>query len=106
MSDRPQTAPMHSFDSAFDQGRRNGLATAALALSVVSFVNLLGIEKSILAAVLGMVALQGAEPIRSLLRRGRIAIALAAVHASTVVVVLIVFRDKLGQLLTHLQSLS
>jgi hypothetical protein len=106
MSDHPRTSPIHSFESAFDQGRRTGLATAALALSVVSFVNLLGIEKSILAAILGMVALQGADPIRSLLRRGRIAIALAALHATTVVIVLIVLRDKLGSLLAHLQSLS
>lgn len=43
----PQT-----IDAAYQRGRRVGLATAALALTIVSFLNLLGTEKSILAAAL------------------------------------------------------
>ncbi len=83
-----------------------GLATGALALSVVAFVNLLGMEKSILAGVLALLALQGAAPAADLIRRGRIALAIAVVHILTVIFLLVVFHDKLLQLLHLLQKLG
>lgn len=83
---------------AYDEGRRVGLATGALALSVVSYVNLLGIEKSLLAIALAIVALQGAGSFHAALRRGRVALAFALIHAVTVVAVVAIFHEKLTQL--------
>ncbi len=103
MSTMPQTDPL---DAAFQRGRCMGLATGALALSVVAFVNLLGMEKSILAGVLALLALRGAVPAAGFIRRGRIALAIAAIHILTVVVVLVVLHDKLLQLLHLLQKLG
>ncbi|MCW2365839.1 hypothetical protein M2341_001286 [Sphingobium sp. B7D2B] len=42
-------------------GRKEGLATAALAIGLLSFVNLLGAEKGLLALVLGVAGLSGAR---------------------------------------------
>jgi hypothetical protein len=95
--------PVHA---AFQEGRRLGLATGALALSIVAFVNMLGIEKTVLAAVLAVLSLQGARPAAQVLRRGRAALAIVAVHALTIVTVLLVFHDKLQQLIHLLQKLS
>ncbi len=103
MSTMPQTDPIYA---AYQRGRRMGLATGALALSVVAFVNLLGMEKSILAGVLALLALQGAAPAADLIRRGRIALAIAVVHILTVIFLLVVFHDKLLQLLHLLQKLG
>ena len=72
--------PVDPIHAAYQDGRRLGLATAALALSIVAFINLLGIEKSILAIVLALLAMQGALPGAGVLRRGRIALVLAVVH--------------------------
>src|SRR5262245_61556922 len=44
---------------AFDGGRRAGLAVAAMALGVVTFLSLLGLEKAGLAIILGVLALRG-----------------------------------------------
>jgi len=91
---------------AYQEGRRLGLATAALALSAVAFVNLLGFEKSILAGVLAILSLEGAAPAARILRRGRAALAIAAVHVVTIVAVLVLFHDKLRDLIHLLQKLS
>ena len=83
-----------------------GLATGALALSVVAFVNLLGMEKSILAIVLAWVALVGAGPAADVIRRGRVALAIAALHILTIAFVLIAFHEKLLQLLHLFEKLG
>lgn len=90
---------------ARSRGRREGLALAALSLSLISFLNLLGVEKSILAIVLAAAALAGPkdEPGR---RRSFIALGLSALHVVTIVVVLIMFREQLGELLRLLSKLS
>ncbi len=103
MSTTPPTDPTYA---AYQRGRRMGLATGALALSVVAFVNLLGLEKSILAGVLALLALRGAAPAVDVIRRGRVALAIAVIHILTVAAVLIVFHDKLLQLLHLLQRLG
>jgi hypothetical protein len=90
---------------AWAAGRREGLAIAALALGLVSFLNLLGAEKSLLALVLAAVTLSGGCAGRAR-RRAWIAIGLAALHIVTIAVVLIVFQDKLGQLLGLLRTLG
>ncbi len=103
MSTTPQADPTYA---AYQRGRRMGLATGALTLSVVAFVNLFGFEKSIPACVLALLALKGAAPAIDVVRRGRIALAIAAIHILTIGVVLFAFHDKLLQLLHLLEKLG
>jgi hypothetical protein len=103
MAESIDTEALHS---AHRDGYRLGLATSALALSVVAFVNMLGIEKSVLSAVLALLALQGAKPINQLLRRGRAALLVSAVYAVTIVTVLVLYHDKLSDLIHLMQKLS
>jgi hypothetical protein len=106
MSDSIQVPPRDPVQDAYQNGRRIGLATGALALSVVSFVNLFGIEKSVLAIVLAILAIQGAEPVAAAIRRGRTALLIASVHIITFAVVLVIFRDKVMELLHFLHELN
>jgi hypothetical protein len=91
--------------SALLRGRREGLATAALAAGCVAFVNLLGAEKALLAVTLAGLALGGlpSGPARV---RALVAIGLGAVHLATLVAVLILFHDKLAHLLRLLKDLG
>lgn len=87
------------------QGRRQGLATAALALGVLSFIQLLGMEKALLAIGLAVLALRGA----SLPRTRGLAIAglvLGGLYLAIAGVSLVLFRDKLTELIRLLQSLG
>lgn len=103
MSTTPETDPTYA---AYQRGRRMGLATGALALSVVAFVNLLGLEKSILAGVLALLAVRGAAPAADVIRRGRVALVIAVIHILTIGFLLFAFHDKLLQLLHLLQKLG
>jgi hypothetical protein len=103
MSQPNHADPVHV---AYLEGRRLGLATAALAVSVVAFVNLLGVEKSVLAAVLAVLSLQGAQPLSRVLRRSRTALIIAAAHAVTILAILLLFHEKLMQLVQLLQKLG
>lgn len=88
----------------FEAGRSAGLATAALALSIAAFLNLLGFEKSLLAVTLAFLALRsGAAVARG---RAMAALGIAAIHLVTVAAVLLLFREELGKLLAALQALS
>jgi hypothetical protein len=91
---------------AYERGRRVGLATGALALSVTAFINLLGMEKSILAGILALLALRGSAALAEVIRKARVALAIAVVHIITVVAVLAVFHDKLLELLHLLEKLG
>ena len=93
-------------DAAYRRGRRAGLATAALALSIVAFFNLLGLEKTILAVVLAVLALRGGAPLSEVNRKVQVALLIAALHLLTIVIVLTVFHDKLLQLLQLLEKLG
>jgi hypothetical protein len=93
-------------DGAYERGRRIGLATGALALSVVAFVNLLGLEKSILATILALLALRGGASVAEGARRARLALVVAVIHMITIVAVLAIFHDKLLQLLHLLEKLG
>lgn len=93
-------------EGAYERGRRIGLATGALALSVAAFVNLLGLEKSILAAILALLALRGSASAADGVRRARAAAILALLHIATVIAVLVIFHDKLLQLLHLLERLG
>ncbi len=93
-------------DAAYEAGRRAGLATGALALSIAAFINLLGLEKSLLAIVLAAMALRGGEVGTKLRGFARAAIVIAAVHVVTVVTVVAVFHERLAELIRLLRQLG
>ncbi|HEV2079167.1 MAG TPA: hypothetical protein VGR19_04625 [Allosphingosinicella sp.] len=88
-----------------DHGRREGFAIAALALGLVSFVNLFGAEKSILAIVLATMAMSRSST-KTVRRRAFIAMGLALLHIVTLAVVLVLFQEELGQFIKSLHKLS
>jgi|HubBroStandDraft_1064217.scaffolds.fasta_scaffold237430_2 hypothetical protein len=90
---------------AYDDGRRAGLALGALALAVVAFVNLLSIEKSILAAVLAIIAMRGSRG-GAAISRGRLALGIAALHLAIATIAFALLRDQLAQLFHLLQTLG
>jgi len=92
--------------AARDEGRRLGLATAALAMAIVSFINLLGVEKSLLAVVLGLLALRGSNIAGAVRNRSRVALILGTLHLLTVLLVLILFREELSEFLAMLYELN
>ena len=99
---------MQSPDSAFVLGQRYTLATLALVLALLSFLNLAGLEKAVLALVLGLRAL-GSIPGPALeQRRGwaRLGIGLAAAHVVLLATVILLFVDRLPKLLEALRALS
>jgi hypothetical protein len=102
----PEQSETATIQSAHKDGYRLGLATAALAMSAVAFVNMLGIEKSVLAAVLALLAMQGAKPLDQLLRRGKAALLLSALYAVTIVTVLVLYHEKLSELIQLMQKLG
>ena len=105
MSNSSTQAAPADLAQAHEDGRRQGLAIAALALGMVSFLSLLGAEKSILAAVLAVSAMSGSGS-RLVRQRSLIAIGLALLHLVTIGVVLVFFWDEFGQLIQLLNKLS
>src|SRR5512145_979173 len=99
---------MQSPESAFVLGQRYTLATLALGLALLSFLNLAGLEKAILAIVLGTKALSPAPPPALEHRRGwaRLAIGLSAAHVVLVVTVILLNLDRLSRLLDALRAMS
>lgn len=94
-----------SRQAALLQGRREGLATAALAAGCVAFINLLGAEKALLAITLAGLAL-GALPAGPARGRALAALGLGAIYLVTMIVVLILYHDKLARLLELLKDLG
>jgi hypothetical protein len=92
-------------DQAREQGRSEGLATAALALGALSFFQLLGAEKALLAIVLALVALRGARS-QQIRRRGWAALVLGGAYLVVTGVTLVLYGDKLGELIRLLQTLG
>lgn len=91
---------------AFSRGRQVGLATAALALSIVSFISLLGLEKAILAATLGIVAWRIRPSSSQGKKRSLLAIAVAVIYALIFIIVFALFHDKFADLIHMMQKLS
>lgn len=98
--------PLDELTAAYLAGRRVGFGVSALALSLVAFLSLLGAEKAILAIVLGVLAMRGTERGAAARRLGGAAIGIAAAFLATLLVVLVVYRDKLGELVQLLNKLS
>lgn len=99
---------MESRESAFVLGQRYTLATVALGLALLSFLNLAGTEKAIFAMVLGLKALKrNPQPVLEE-RRGlaQIGIGLAVAHVVLVVTVILLNLDRLGRLVDALRAMS
>ena len=99
---------MESRESAFVLGQRYTLATLALGLALLSFLNLAGLEKATLAIVLGVKALRSA-PEPALERRrawAGLGIGLAAAHVVLVVTVILLNLERLSRLLDVLRAFS
>jgi hypothetical protein len=91
---------------AYDAGRRVGFGVSALALGLVTFLSLLGVEKAILAIALGALAARGSDASPLSRRLGSAAMALGIVFLLTVGVVLVVYWDQAVELVHLLQQLS
>ncbi len=93
-------------EAAYREGRSAGLALAALAVSAVAFISLLGIEKAVLALALAVLGLRGAASGSSARRLGIAAIVIACIYAATYIVVMALYPDKISALLRTLQQLG
>jgi hypothetical protein len=90
----------------YQEGQRRGLAIAALAVSLIAFINLANIEKSLLAIVLGVLAIRGATKDESAYRWGRIAIFIAIVTIILVVTLFVVYYSTLVDIVRLLHTLG
>jgi hypothetical protein len=89
-------------------GQKYAYATAALLVGIASFISLLGAEKAILAVVFGVLALKARpEPVlRSRRRWAQTGLALGIVFLVFLPVFLVIYRDRLYEMLTTLQRMS
>ena len=82
-------------------GQKYAFATASLILGIFSFVNLLGLEKPILAIIFGRLALKS-EPGPLLKNRrewGQAGLVLGILQVVAISVLLILFRNELREIL-------
>jgi hypothetical protein len=99
---------MESRESSFVLGQRYTLATLAVGLALLSFLNLAGLEKAVLAIVLGLKALK-ATPQPALERRrswARFGIGLAMVHIVVLAGIILFNLDRLPKLFEALRAIS
>ena len=99
---------MESPESAFVLGQRYTLATVALTLALLSFLNLAGAEKAILAIVLGLRALKRA-PGPMLERRSgwaRVGIGLGVAHLVILTTIVLLNLDRISELFRALRAVS
>jgi hypothetical protein len=99
---------MDARESAFVLGQRYTLATLALGLALLSFLNLAGMEKAIFAVVIAFKALRPTPaPALELRRRwARVAIGLAMAHVILVVTIVLLNLERIGRLLEALRAMS
>lgn len=99
---------MDSARSEFVLGQRYTFATLALVVAFLSFVNLAGLEKAFLAALLAINALRRSpEPALGARRVwARFAIAIAAAHAVVVTLVILLNLHRIPKLLEAFRALS
>jgi hypothetical protein len=99
---------MNHTDSGVILAQRYAYATVALIVGLLSFVNLFGFEKSILAVVLGLKAL-GREPAPALDARrswAKSGIALGATQIALVVTIVLLNLDRIPKLIAAFRALS
>jgi hypothetical protein len=99
---------MDSHESAFVLGQRYTLATLALGLALLSFLNVAGLEKAVLAIVLARQALKPSPqpPLEQRRSWAHLAIGLAAAHVVLVVTLVLLNLDRLAQVIEALRALS
>jgi hypothetical protein len=99
---------MNQTDRSAVVSQRYAYATVALVVGLLSFVNLFGFEKSILAIVLGLKAL-GNSPAPALdVRRSwaKSGIVLGAVQISLVVTIILLNLDRIPKIIAAFRALS
>jgi hypothetical protein len=99
---------MNQADSNVVLAQRYTYATVALIVGLLSFVNLFGFEKSILAVVLGLRAL-GREPAPALDARrywAKSAVALGVAQALLVVTIILLNLDRIPRVIGAFRALS
>ena len=99
---------MQSPESPFVLGQRYTLATLALGLALLSFLNVAGLEKAVFAIVLGVKALRPTPGPPLEQRRGwaRFGIGLAAAHIVLLATVILLNLDRIPKLFAALKALS
>ena len=99
---------MQSNQPGFVLGQRRAFATLALVIALLSFVNLAGLEKAILAIVLGIRALSPSpEPALDQRRNwARTAAVLGAAHIILVAAVILMNLDRLSKVIDAFRALS
>jgi hypothetical protein len=88
-------------------GQKYAYATASLLLGIASFVNLLSLEKALLAILFAWMALRHSPPPSLTRRRGwaRLGLALGLLMFVFVPTLLIVFSDRVRELIAALEKL-
>jgi hypothetical protein len=99
---------MNSQESAFVLGQRYTLATMALVVAMLSFLNLAGVEKAIVAVVLGLKALNTVpQPLLETRRRwAQVAVLLGAGHIVLLSTIIVLNLDRLGRVVEVIKALS
>ncbi|HYF49220.1 MAG TPA: hypothetical protein VEJ63_07435 [Planctomycetota bacterium] len=102
----PTPATDSAIQAAYAEGRQMGLSIAAVAMSAVAFLSLLGLEKALLALTLALLVLREARPGSQPRNRAKIAAVIAAVYCVCFVTALIVFRAQIAELIQMLQRMG
>lgn len=99
---------MENNANQFVLGQRYTFATVALVVGLLSFLNLAGVEKAVLAIVLGIRALSLQPQPTLQQRRGwaKTAIALGSVQIVLLTTVILLNLDRLAKVAEVLQALS
>jgi hypothetical protein len=89
-------------------GQKYAYATIALLLGIASFVNLLGMEKAILAIIFARLALKSEPPPALKNRRewGQAGLVLGVLQVVLISVLIIIFRNELREVLELLLRLQ
>jgi hypothetical protein len=89
-------------------GQKYAFATASLMMGVACFVNLLGMEKAILAVLFAWMALKS-EPAPVLKERrlwGKVGLSLGLLQVVMISTILILFRNEVGEFIDALIKLG
>jgi uncharacterized membrane protein YadS len=99
---------MDNATTSFVLGQRYTLATLALVIGALSFLNLAGIEKAVLAIVLGLRALSLRPEPALETRRGWASggVALGSVHIALLTMIILLNLDRLAQVGKVFEALS
>jgi hypothetical protein len=99
---------MNQTDTSAVLSQRYAYATMALVVGLLSFVNLFGFEKSLLAIVLGIKALgrSPAPPLETRRSWAKSGIVLGAVQMSLVVTIILLNLDRIPKIIAAFRALS